>query len=56
MLAQAGVLAGVPVSRLEPDNPEVENLIVLAATELTTDGDIEMLAECLHAAIQEDGQ
>ena len=56
MLAQAGVLAGVPVSRLEPGKPEVENLIVLAATELTTDGDIEMLAECLHAAIQEDEQ
>jgi glycine dehydrogenase subunit 1 len=56
MLAQAGVLAGVPVSRLEPGKPEVENLIVLAATELTTDSDIEMLAECLHAAIQEDGQ
>ncbi|MFD2648676.1 aminomethyl-transferring glycine dehydrogenase subunit GcvPA [Devosia albogilva] len=56
MLAQAGVLAGVPVSRVEPGNPEVENLIVLAATELTTDSDIEMLAECLHAAIQEDEQ
>ncbi len=56
MLAQAGVLAGVPVSRLEPGKPEVENLIVLAATELTTDSDIEMLAECLHAAIQEDEQ
>lgn len=56
MLAQAGVLAGVPVSRLEPGNPEVENLIILAATELTTHADIEMLAECLHAAISEDGQ
>lgn len=56
MLAQAGVLAGVPVSRLEPGNAEVENLLVLAATELTTHADIEMLAECLHAAIAEDGQ
>ncbi|KKB76562.1 glycine dehydrogenase [Devosia soli] len=56
MLAQAGVLAGVPVSRLEPYNPNVENLIVLAATELTTHADIEMLAECLHAAIEEDAQ
>jgi glycine dehydrogenase subunit 1 len=51
MLAQAGVLAGLPVSRLEPDNPACANLIVLAATELTTDTDIEMLAECLDAAI-----
>lgn len=56
MLAQAGVLAGVPVSRLEPGNPDVENLIVLAATELTTHADIEMLAECLHAAIDGDAQ
>jgi glycine dehydrogenase subunit 1 len=51
-LANAGVLAGVAVSRLEPGNPAVENLIVLAATELTTDTDIEMLADCLNAALQ----
>jgi hypothetical protein len=44
----------VPVSRLEPDDPAVNNLIVLAATELTTDADIAMLAECLHAALSED--
>jgi glycine dehydrogenase subunit 1 len=56
MLAQAGVLAGVPVSRLEPGNPAVENLVVLAATELTTDADIEMLADCLNAALAEDAQ
>jgi glycine dehydrogenase subunit 1 len=56
MLAQAGVLAGVPVSRLEPDNPACANLIVLAATELTTDTDIETLADCLNAAIAEDVQ
>ena len=30
--------------------------IVLAATELTTDTDIEMLADCLNAALQEDAQ
>jgi glycine dehydrogenase subunit 1 len=56
MLAHAGVLAGLPVSRLEPGNPAVENLIVLAATELTTDTDIEMLADCLNAALQGDAQ
>jgi len=47
-----GVLAGVPVSRLIPDDPKVENLIVLAATELTTDSDIEMLAECLTEVLK----
>ena len=56
LLARADVLAGVPVSRLEPNDPNCTNLIVLAATELTTDSDIEMLAECLHAALSEDVQ
>ncbi|MEO8758135.1 MAG: aminomethyl-transferring glycine dehydrogenase subunit GcvPA [Devosia sp.] len=53
LLAKAGVLAGVPVSRLIPDDPAVANLIVLAATELTTDEDIDMLGECLHAALED---
>ena len=56
LLARADVLAGVPVSRLEPNDPNCANLIVLAATELTTDSDIEMLAECLTAALSEDVQ
>ncbi len=46
-LAARGILAGVPVSRLEPDNPNVANLIVLAATELTTDEDIATLVAAL---------
>ncbi|MEQ1900906.1 MAG: aminomethyl-transferring glycine dehydrogenase subunit GcvPA [Devosia sp.] len=53
VLAEAEILAGVPVSRLEPDNPACANLIVLAATELTTDADIEMLTDCLNAALNE---
>ncbi|MEO6015194.1 MAG: aminomethyl-transferring glycine dehydrogenase subunit GcvPA [Devosia sp.] len=54
LLAKADILAGVPVSRLIPDDPAVENLIVLAVTELTTDMDIDMLGECLHAALNGD--
>jgi glycine dehydrogenase subunit 1 len=46
-LAARGILAGVPVSRLIPDDPAVENLIVLAATELTTDADIAALIGAL---------
>jgi len=46
-LARRGILAGVPVSRLVPDDPRVANLIVLAATELTTDADIAALAAAL---------
>jgi glycine dehydrogenase subunit 1 len=46
-LARRGILAGVPVSRLEPTDPDVANLIVLAATELTTDADIAALCTAL---------
>jgi len=46
-LARRGILAGVPASRLLPDDPSVANLIVLAATELTSDGDIAALAAAL---------
>jgi glycine dehydrogenase subunit 1 len=51
LLAKADVLAGVPVSRLLPGDTSVETLIVLAATELTTDDDIDTLGECLSAAL-----
>jgi glycine dehydrogenase subunit 1 len=52
MLAQAEILAGVPVSRLIPDDPAVANLIVLAATELTTDQDIDMLCVALAEVLK----
>jgi glycine cleavage system P protein (glycine dehydrogenase) subunit 1 len=38
-LAAKGVLGGVPVSRLEHDNSELSDLIVVAATEINTDDD-----------------
>jgi glycine dehydrogenase subunit 1 len=50
-LAQRGILGGVPASRLLPDDPEVANLIILAATELTTDGDIAALTAALSEAL-----
>mgnify|MGYP001097822686 CR=1 FL=1 len=46
-LANRGILAGVPVSRLLPDEQSVENLIILAATELTTEADIAALVAAL---------
>ena len=46
-LAGRNILAGVPVSRLEPGDPHVDGLVVLAATELTTDGDISALCRAL---------
>ena len=50
-LARRNILAGVPVSRLEPDDPAVAKLIVLAATELTTDADIAALAQGLEEVL-----
>ena len=51
-LAREGILAGVPVSRLVPEDPHVANLLVLAATELTTDNDIAALAAGLTEALK----
>jgi glycine dehydrogenase subunit 1 len=46
-LARRGILAGVPASRLLPEDPEVNNLLILAATELTTEADIAALCTAL---------
>ncbi len=43
-LAAKGVLGGIPVSRLYPDRPELADLMLVAATETVTDGDMERLA------------
>lgn len=44
--AEAGVLAGVPFSRLDP-KAGMDDVLLLAATELTTDDDIARLVETL---------
>jgi glycine dehydrogenase subunit 1 len=46
-LAEKGILAGVPVSRLEPGKPELENLLVVASTEVNTDDDRAAFAAAL---------
>lgn len=46
-LADRGIMAGLPVSRLEPSRDDLSNLIVLAATELTSDQDIANLIAAL---------
>jgi glycine dehydrogenase subunit 1 len=46
-LARRSILAGVPASRLLPNEPTVENLIILAATELTSEADVAALAAAL---------
>ena len=46
-LAAKGVLGGVPVSRLIPDDPAVADLLLVAATETVTESDIAALARAL---------
>ena len=46
-LAAKGVLGGVPVSRLIPDDPAVADLLLVAATETVTDADIAALVRAL---------
>ena len=51
-LAGQGILAGVPVSRLYPQDEELADLLLVAATELTTLDDIDRLASGLKGALQ----
>ena len=46
-LARKGILAGVPASRLLPHDPTVRNLLIVAATECTTDEDCDAFATAL---------
>ncbi len=48
-LAGKNILAGVPVSRLLPNDKALQNMLLVAVTELTSDVDIEMLATELAA-------
>jgi glycine dehydrogenase subunit 1 len=50
-LAANGVLGGVPVSRLEPDRPELRELIVVASTEVNTDADRTAYAQALREVL-----
>jgi len=47
-LAKRPLLAGVPVSRLYPQRPDLENLLLVAVTELTTEADMDALVEGLR--------
>ena len=50
-LPASGVLGGVPVSRLEPDRPELADLIVVASTEINTDADRAAYAAALKEVL-----
>jgi glycine dehydrogenase subunit 1 len=49
-LAQQGVLAGVPVSRLAP-HAGLDNVLIVAATETNTDSDMSLYAQALKEAL-----
>jgi glycine dehydrogenase subunit 1 len=51
VLADDGVLAGVPVSRLYPNEPDLADLLLVAATETTTEADMDELAVRLQEAL-----
>ena len=51
-LAKRKILGGVPVSRLYPGNANVENLLLIAATETTTDAGMKALADGLAEVLQ----
>jgi glycine dehydrogenase subunit 1 len=51
-LARKGVLGGVPVSRLEPQGPELADLIVVAATETGTAADRSAYATALREVLR----
>jgi glycine dehydrogenase subunit 1 len=50
-LAEKGVLAGVPVSRLYPSMPDVENLMLVAVTETNTESDFNAFIDLLKKAL-----
>jgi glycine dehydrogenase subunit 1 len=51
-LANKGILAGVPISRLLPDQPHLADLIVVASTEINTDEDRAALATALEELVR----
>ena len=50
-LAAKGVLAGVPVSRLYPNEPTLADLLLVAATETTTETDMDEFAAKLQEVL-----
>ena len=51
-LAGRGILAGIPVSRLDPGRAELENLLLVAATEMVTPEDIDRFATALGEVLR----
>jgi glycine dehydrogenase subunit 1 len=50
-LAGAGIFAGVPATRLYPDRGALANLLIVAATEMNTEDDMDRLCAALKGAL-----
>jgi glycine dehydrogenase subunit 1 len=50
VMADAGVLGGVPASRLWPSS-DLNDILIIAATETNTDADIDALVNALEGAL-----
>jgi len=50
-LVPRGILAGVPLSRLYPDNPAMADLLLVATTETNTDEDVAALINALREVL-----
>jgi glycine dehydrogenase subunit 1 len=51
-LLDEGILAGLPLASWYPEDPELADALLLCATELTTDEDIERLTTALRAQVR----
>jgi glycine dehydrogenase subunit 1 len=51
-LAGRGILAGVPISRFHPERRELADLLLVAATEMTTSDDIDRLETALREVLR----
>ena len=50
-LVEKGVLAGIPISRLYPDRPAIADVLLVAATEMVTDEDVDRLLRELREVL-----
>jgi glycine dehydrogenase subunit 1 len=51
LVEEENIIAGVPASRLMPNDPQAANLLIVAATETTSEDDCAALADALEGAL-----
>jgi glycine dehydrogenase subunit 1 len=54
-LLDRGILAGVPLATLEPDDPALADALLVCATEVTTDGEVRRFADALREELSDGG-